>query len=312
MKNKLIVVAGPTATGKSDLGIKLAHQFNGEIISADSRQVYKGMDLGTGKVKTEPTEKTNDLEKKLGQCLSGNVVHYLLDVADPKKEIFNMAKFQNLAYQAIDLILSKDKLPFLVGGTMLYIDAVVEGFSSVGKKDESLRKDLQSKSLSDLKEILKKIDQRSFNRLDINNKYRLIRAIETKRLTGKSFLDAKTKSAPNFDYLKLVLNPFSREKLYQQIDKRVDIRLEEGMVEEIKQLHKNGLSYNRMDKLGLEYRYISRYLKGELKKDEMTKILKEKTHGYARRQLTWWRNDKEAIWIKSYDEAERRVINFIN
>ncbi len=311
-KSKLVVIAGPTASGKSDLGIKLAKKFNGEIISTDSRQVYKGMDLGTGKVETEPVKDIGKLEKRLGKCLSEDVVHYLLDVVEPKEEIFNMAKFQKLANQAIELIFSKGKLPFLVGGTMLYIDAVVKGYSSPGKRDRQLREELQVKDLEELQEMLEDIDPKASKNIDVDNKYRLIRAIETKKLTGKSFVEAKDKQAPGFESLKLVLNPFSRERLYGRIDKRVDIRIDKGMVEEVERLHESGLSYDRMERMGLEYRYISRYLKGELKKQEMIEVLKNKTHGYARRQLTWWRNDDSAIWIKDYDQAKEKIEDFIN
>jgi len=308
---KVIVIAGPTASGKSDLGIRLAKKYQGEIISVDSRQVYQGMDLGTGKVQTEPVDDASKLERKLGMCLSEGVVHYLLDVVDPREETFNMAKFQKLAYQAINLIFSKNRLPFLVGGTMLYIDAVVKGYNTPGKKDESLRKDLQSKSLKELQQILKKIDKETCKNIDISNKYRLIRAVETKELIGEGFNKAKDRISPEFESLKLVLNPFSRKKLYKRIDERVDIRLEKGMIEEVMQLNKSGLNYESMEKMGLEYRYISRYLRGELDKQKMTDILKNKTHAYARRQLTWWRNDNQAVWIKNFQQAKKQIEEFI-
>lgn len=311
MSRKLVVIAGPTAAGKSDLGIKLAKEYQGEIISADSRQVYIGMDIGTGKVETEPADEASKIEQRLGKCFSQGVVHYLLDVADPKQEFFNMAKFQELAQEAIELIYSKDKLPLVVGGTMLYIDALVKGYSSPGKKDKDLRKELEDKSLAELQEILKSIDAKSYSQIDIDNQYRLIRAIETKKLTNRSFVESKTKKKPDFDSLKLVFNPYQREELYQRIDQRVDLRIEQGMIKEVKKLHQQGLSWQRMEKFGLEYRYISRYLRGQLKKSEMIEILKNKTHAYARRQLSWWRNDDKAIWISDYAQAKKELDKFI-
>jgi tRNA dimethylallyltransferase len=308
--NKLIVITGPTASGKSDLGIELANKYDGEIISADSRQVYRDMDIGTGKVETQPAKQVSKLEHKLGKCLSGGVTHYLLNVSDPRKEIFNMHKFQKLANEAIDLIFSKNKLPFLVGGTMLYIDAVVKGYSSPGSKKDDLRKKLEGKSNGELLEILKEIDKKAYSRIDKNNRYRILRAIEVKKGTGKSFFESQGKKKPDFDYLKLVLS-MDRDKLYDRIDRRVDIRVDKGMIDEVKRLNDSGLSYERMEKFGLEYRYISRYLQGELKKDKMIKILKNKTHGYARRQLTWWRNDESAIFIDNINEADREISKFI-
>ncbi len=311
MKNrKVVVVTGPTASGKSSLGIKLAKEFNGEIISADSRQVYRRMDLGTGKVKREKITKLNFQERRLGKCFSEGVVHYLLDIVDPRKEQFNMVKFQRLAQEAIELIFSQKKTPLIVGGTMLYIDALIKGFQSPGSSDLKLREELESKPIKKLLKALKELDPEIYNKIDRENRYRSIRAIEIKRLTGKSFFTAQQEKKPDFNSLILVISR-PRKELYQSIDQRVGQRIDQGMIREIRELHNWGLGWREMERFGLEYRFLSRYLRNMLSKEKAIERLKYQSHRYARQQLVWWRQNKRAVWVKSFSEAKRLVRDFL-
>lgn len=309
--NKVIVITGPTASGKSGLAIKVAKDFNAEIISVDSRQVYQKMDLGTGKVAIEQIPDLSPKEKKLGRCLSEGVVHYLLDIADPRKTRITMASFKELADQAIDLVFSKNKLPILAGGTMLYLDAIVKGYQAPVSQDKKLRSRLEKQTLKQLLATLKEIDPKTYKEIDKKNKYRLIRAIETMELTGKSFSKAQSMNKPDYTVLKLCLT-LPRKELYQIIDQRVDTRVKQGMIKEIKDLHDWGLSWNKMDKFGLEYHYLSQYLQGKLSKTEALEQLKFKTHQFAKKQLTWWRKDPKIININNYSKAKVLIAKFLS
>ncbi|MCX6723740.1 MAG: tRNA (adenosine(37)-N6)-dimethylallyltransferase MiaA [Candidatus Staskawiczbacteria bacterium] len=291
---KLIVILGPTASGKTDLSIKLAKKFNGEVISADSRQVYKGMDVGTGKV----TKK----EMK-------GVPHYLLDVANPKK-IFTVVQYQKLALTAIKKIQKKNKIPFLVGGTGFYIQSIVDGaVIPEVKPDWKLRKRLEKKPVEELFEMLEKLDNRRALIIDKNNPRRLIRALEIV-LSTKQPVPAVFQNKPNFDVLTLGINK-TKEDLVELIGKRLLRRLNNGMIEEVKKLHKSGVSWKRLEEFGLEYRFVAQYLQNKITYQEMAdKIQKESEH-YAKRQMTWFKRDKKTHWIKNYTEAKKLVENFL-
>lgn len=280
METKVLVILGPTATGKSSLAIKLAKKFNGEIISADSRQVYKGLDIGTGKV--TPKEMRG-------------VRHHLLDVASPK-EIFTVAEYQKLANRAIEKILSSGKLPIICGGTGLYIDSIVSGktFPEV-PPNLVLRKQLEKKSTSQLFALLKKLDPRRAKEIDANNPRRLIRAIEiAKKLGSVPRLEAQPPS--QYKVLKIGLN-LPADKLKKKIAIRLFARIREGMIGEAKRLHQNGLSWKRMNSLGLEYRYLAKYLNSKISKEEMTTRLQNEIWHYAKRQMTWFKRDKNVKWF---------------
>ena len=271
---KIVAIVGPTAVGKSSYAVKYALKHNGEVISADSRQVYKGLDIGTGKI----TKK-----EMLG------VKHYLLDVANPRKQ-FNVEQYKKLAQEAINEIVSKGKLPIICGGTGFYIDAVVKNISYPDvPHNKFLRKKLKIKSAVELFETLKRVDQKfaiSLNNSEKNNKHRLIRFIEIVTKLGHVPKIKSGESLYNVKWIKLEL---PKEKLIKRINKRLSNRLEAGMVEEVRNLHKNGLSWKRMEELGLEYRYISRYLRGLISKEEMIKKLQTEIWRYAKRQMGWFR-----------------------
>lgn len=293
-KPKIIVVLGPTASGKSELAVKLAHRFNGEIISADSRQVYKGLDIGTGKIPRE------SMEVELPYIYKG-IRHHLLDVVSPKKT-FTVSQYQKLAKKALADILKRGKIPIICGGTGLYIDSIISGakFPEVPPQPK-LRKKLEKFSTEELFQKLQKLDCRRAKNIDKNNRRRLIRALEIILMTK---LPVPPFSAAT-DYNALLIGiKKSPEELKKLIKKRLLKRLKIGMIEEVKNLHdKQSLSWKRLDNLGLEYRYISRYLRGLITKKEMIELILKESWQYAKRQMTWFKKDKNIIWIKRPSEA---------
>lgn len=295
-KQKLIVILGPTASGKTDLSLRLAKKFNGEIISADSRQIYKGMDIGTGKI----TKK----EMK-------GIPHYLLDVVSPKRN-FSVAQYQKLTLKTIDKILKKRKIPFLVGGSPFYIYSVVEGwiFPEL-KPDWELRKKLDKKSSQELFDILKKKDPRRAKKIERKNKRRLIRAIEIAEKLGKVPLLRKN---TQFEYLLIGIKK-PKEELENLIRKRLLKRLKQGMINEVKRLKKNNVSWKRLENFGLEYRWIAIYLQNKINYQEMVKKLQKDTEHFAKRQMTWFKKDKRIKWIpftqNHYKWSEKLIREFL-
>lgn len=295
-ESKIIVILGQTSTGKSDFAVEVAKQINGEIISADSRQVYKGMDLGTGKI----------TKKEMG-----GVPHHLLDVVSPKK-VFSVDDFQKLANKKIEEIIEKGNVPIICGGTGFYIDTLINK-TSLPKipPNEKLRKKLSNKTTQELFKMLKKLDEKKSKVIDKKNKVRLIRAIEIARVLGKvpqfptkSFLVEQNKSATNFEVLKIGLE-LPPETLKERIYNRIIVRIKKGMLQEIKNLHDKGISWKRMDQLGLEYRYGALFWQKKLKKDETIEKLNTKTWHYAKRQKTWFKRDKNTIWINPLKNSEK-------
>ncbi len=285
--NKLLVIVGPNASGKSDLAVKLAKKFNGEVVSADSRQVYKGMNIGTGKITKKEMQ---------------GIPHHLLDIASPKRR-FSVAQFQKKAIETIKKIQKKGKLPILCGGTGFYIQAVVEGIVIPEvKPDWALRKKLEKKTCEQLYQQLKKLDPRRAKTIDKKNKRRLIRAIEIILKTKKRIPSLKKRVI--FDTLIIGIKR-DKEELKKRIKKRLLRRLKEGMIEEVKNLHKSGVSWKRLEELGLEYRYIALYLQGKLDYKEMVAQLQKAIENYAKRQMTWFKRDKRILWVKKYKEAQK-------
>lgn len=314
---KLIAIVGPTASGKTDLGIKLAKNINGQIVSIDSRQVYKGMDIGTAKAEGKIDKKKciniklDQKTKKICPFVSENINHWMIDIANPIKESVTVTQFQDITYQIIFKLFSKNITPILVGGSMMYMDAILNGYI-FPKTSLKLREELSKYSHKKLLQELKKIDKLSYDRIDKKNKRRVLRALESYLLNRTSHLNYKKKQ-PKFDYLMLGID-VPRKELYGKIDQRVDERFAQGMIDEVYTLHKKGLSYKKMYDFGLEYRYISQYLKGEISKTAMMQKLKYKIHAFARRQLTWWRKNKKIIWLKKdknlFSNAKKYIKNF--
>ncbi|HOK00777.1 MAG TPA: tRNA (adenosine(37)-N6)-dimethylallyltransferase MiaA [Candidatus Pacearchaeota archaeon] len=292
-KKKIIVILGPTASGKSDLAIKLAQKFNGEIISADSRQVYKGLDIGSGKIKKEEMKE---------------IPHYLLDVASPKRR-FSVSKYQKLSLKAIEKIFKKNKIPIICGGSGFYIQSVIDGIKIPEvKPNYKLRKELSKKTPDELYQMLKKLDKNRAESIDRKNSRRLIRAIE---------IAIELKKVPKLEkhplpYPVLILGiKKEKEELKKLIKKRLLKRLDEGMVDEVKNLYKNKVSFKKLEEFGLEYRYIAFYLQEKMTYDEMVKSLQKEIEHYAKRQMTWFKKDNRIIWTKNYKEAEKLVKDFL-
>ncbi|MDD5221401.1 MAG: tRNA (adenosine(37)-N6)-dimethylallyltransferase MiaA [Candidatus Pacebacteria bacterium] len=290
---KVIVIAGPTASGKSDLAVWLAKKIRGEIISADSRQVFKGMDIGTGKITKKEMQ---------------SIPHYLLDIASPKKR-FTVTRFQKLANQAINSILKKNKIPIICGGTGFYIQSVIDGliFPQV-KPDLSLRKQLEKQSAKQLFSLLKKKDAKRARIIDKDNKRRLIRALEIAIKTNNPIPELKKQN--NFDILFLGIKK-DKEELQKRIEKRLLKRLDQGMIKEVKKLKASGISYKKLYDFGLEYRYLSLFLQNKITYQEMVSLLQKEIEKYAKRQITWFKKDKRIIWIKNKKEMLSLVKNFI-
>lgn len=288
---KIITVVGTTASGKSDLGIVLAKKFNGEIVSCDSRQVYKGLDLGTGKVTLEE---------------QNEVKHHLLDIKKPNEK-FSLAEYQKLAYRSINDILARKKVPFLVGGTGLYSRAVTEGYNLSEEEDNpALREEINGMKTEEIVEKLKSLGEDVPEGLSPRH---LSRRLE-KALKGV----AATQNKQIYDYLQLI-PVFPRDVLYNRIELRLDARLDAGMVEEVKRLKEQGATDEFLEGLGLEYRYTNRFLNGEYTfEDYRDTLLKEIRH-FAKRQITWFKKEKNAVSLDMTGDylsvAEDLVKNFL-
>ncbi len=275
-KPKLIVVAGTNASGKSALGVALAEKYNAEIISADSRQVFRGFDLGSGKITPEEMR---------------GVRHHLIDVCGAG-DFFSMHDFQKLAYRAIEDILSRGKLPMIVGGTGLYIASVTDGYvMSDREPDLAYRDELEKLETPDLYRML--LEKVPDIQVDAKNRNRVMRILE-KLHDGDDHLPHKD---PRYDCLKLGVT-WDRETLKARIDERLEKRMQQGMVDEVKSLLNQGASVEFMNKLGLEYRYITQYLTGEIASEaEMCTQLSLAIKRFAKRQMTWFRREKDMHWL---------------
>ncbi len=291
---KLIVVVGQTASGKSALAVLLARRFDGEIISADSRQVYRGLNIGTGKITKREMR---------------GVPHHLLDVADPRIS-YSAGQYKKDAEKILRYIVIKGKLPIIVGGTGFYIDALLGTVSLPEvQRDTALRRRLSKKSAAELFIMLKKLDAKRARDIDRNNPVRLIRAIEIAKMLGAT---PKIKPQSHYEVLKIGLK-ISDAKLEKNIHTRLTARMRAGMIAEVKRLHANGLSWKRMEALGLEYRYLARYLQGKNTREELLRCIATESVRYAKRQMRWFKRDLSIIWIDSAHkaEAERKVKEFL-
>jgi tRNA dimethylallyltransferase len=291
----IVVVLGPTASGKSDLAVKLARKFNGEVVSADSRQVYKGLDIGSGKITKREMR---------------GVKHHLLDVA-PARSVFTASRYRTLARRAVRDILRRGKLPIVAGGTGFYVDVMLYD-TTIPKvaPNAKLRAKLEKKTNAELFARLAKLDPRRASEIDQDNKPRLVRALEIVISTGKP-VPAIGSKPPVFNALKMGIKAPSRT-LKRKIHLRLAKRLKQGMLREVEKLHDNGLPWKRLDDLGLEYRFVSRHLRQMISRKEMIAYIEKESWRYAKRQMTWWRRGKDISWIKNSKEATELSEKFLS
>lgn len=299
---KIVVILGPTASGKTDLGIALAKKFNGEIISADSRQVYKKMSIGTAKPEGKWTK------DKSAYVVEG-IPHFMMDIVDPGTD-FSLADFKTQAISHINDILRRGKLPIIVGGTGLYIWALVDNLD-IPKVEphKKLRQEMEKEPLSKLVAQLKKIDPESAKQIDLNNPRRVLRALEVFITSGESFFKQRTKSDPLYDALEIGINP-PRAELYKRIGARVDQQIKDGLVEEVTKLVKQKYGWNLPSMSGIGYKQIGYFLRGEKTLPEAIEILKRDTRRYAKKQMTWFKRDNRIHWLDkpNIKEAEKLFI----
>lgn len=288
-REKILAICGPTAIGKTGFAIRLAKRFDGEVISADSRQVYKGMDLGTGKVTEEEKE---------------GIKHYLIDVADPK-EHFSVFDFCRLARRALTEILEKGKLPIVCGGTGLYIKTFIEGhLLPKVPPNWQLREKLEKESLESLQEKLRQLDVDKWQRMnasDRSNPRRLVRALEIIETTGKPMPLIEKDPSNDPDVLQIGLEA-PKDFLRERIKQRLMARLEQGMIKEIEDLHQKGVSWERLESFGLEYRWLALFLERKKTDEEMVNGLYLDIVSFAGRQMTWFKKDDKIHWFDISDQ----------
>lgn len=287
----LITILGPTASGKTKLAVSLAQKFHGEIISADSRQVYKGMDIGTGK----------DLKEYL------DIPHHLIDVIDPSQE-YNLFEYATEFKRSFSDISTRNKLSFLVGGTGMYLDAILSRYKlTIAKSDENARRELENKPERELIALLKSFDKSLHNTTDLSDRQRLIRAIEIARATEQGEAQFQW---PNCRPLVIGIR-LPREIQKARITARLKARFDEGMIDEVKQLHQSGVSWDKLHFFGLEYRFIAQHLQGELSYNDMFQKLNSAIHAFSKQQNKWFRNIEKKghsiLWLDADESMEARA-----
>ncbi|MFA5990643.1 MAG: tRNA (adenosine(37)-N6)-dimethylallyltransferase MiaA [Candidatus Doudnabacteria bacterium] len=300
--SRILILVGPTSSGKSELAVQLAKKFHGEIISADSRQIYKGMDLGTGKV----PGKWNLSNKSYPTYIYKSIPHHLIDFQNPARQ-YSASRFQTVARKKIAQIIKRGVVPIICGGTAHWIDAVIynQTLPEV-KPNTKLRAKLEKQSAEALFKRLIRLDPVRASNIDKFNKRRLIRALEIVISTGRpvaplgavlSSPDASGEPKGRYPTLWLGVN-LPQKDLYQKIDARLKQRFKAGMINEVTQLHKSGLSFKRLESFGLEYKFISLFLQKKISREELVIQLSFAIKHYSKRQMTWWKRNQEIIWIK--------------
>lgn len=292
--NKIIVILGPTSSGKSSVAIELAREFDGEIISADSRQIYRGLDIGTGKVTKE--------EQALAK-------HHMIDIVSPMTN-FSAAQFKKKSEKIIKTILKRGKIPIICGGTGFWIKALVDDvvYPEV-KPDYKLRAELEKKSIEELLLLLKEQDTRRAESIDKKNKVRLIRALEICSVLGK--VPTITNNQNKYQFLQVGID-LPKEKLHQNIEKRLRLRFDEGMISEVEKLHKEKkISWKKMESFGLGYLWIAKYFQKQLPEKELFEKIFQAEKDYAKRQMTWFEKDKRIIWLETSKSIKETAKDFL-
>ncbi len=306
---KVIALVGPTASGKTDWSLRLAQKYNGEIISADSRQVYKKMNIGTAKPTGEWRWHAgwNGLRRTY-YC--EDIPHHLMDFLDPGKQ-FTAAEFRDRAIKYIKLTLKNESLPMIVGGTGLYVSALVDNlYIPRVLPNKKLRKGLEEKTAEELVQLLHNFDPASAKKIDPHNKRRLIRALEVCILSDRPFSEQQKRGEPMFQFLQIAPE-LSRELLYERIEKRIDTMIEQGLLGEVEALIKQKYAWDLPSMSGVGYRQLRSHIEGTKSLEQTIEELKRDTRQFARRQLTWFRRDKNIHWCKTYEEAEKLIQQFL-
>jgi tRNA dimethylallyltransferase len=296
---KICILAGPTAVGKTDISLALARNLCGEIISADSAQVYRHMNIGTAKLTKDEMQ---------------GIRHYMLDVVDPDED-FSVAQFRDRTEEYIKDINARGRLPIITGGTGLYINSLIDNLDFTRSiSDEEFRQEMQqlaeSKGSEHVHSMLEKVDPLSFKRLHPNDLRRTIRALEVYKATGKPisyFQEESKKQPPRYEYAYITLT-MDRAKLYDRIEQRVDKMMAEGLAEEVEGLLRMGYGRELTSMQALGYKEIAAYLQGEMSREEAVRILKRDTRHYAKRQLTWFRRDSRIFWVNTDNFYSREIL----
>lgn len=307
MQSKLLIICGPTSTGKTSLGLSLAKKFNGEILSADSRQVYRGMDIGTGKDLPGGARLKTPWFKNFGYYETGAIRVWGYDLADPKRD-FSVAQYLKFADKIIADIKKRGKLPIVIGGTGLYIKAVVDGIPTAEiPRNESLRKHMGKKKAEELFEILARLDPiraGGMNASDRQNPRRLIRAVEVATSNKKLTVDSRRLTVDSF-FIGLTAPP---EILFSRINTRVEKRVNEGVEEEVKKLLKRGVKWNSQAMTSMGYGVWKDYFEGKITKEELINKWVDQEKGYTRRQLVWFKKDKRVIWFNATEKNFQKKV----
>ncbi len=290
---KIVVIFAPTASGKSDLAIRIAQEKNGEIVSADSRQIYRGMDIGTAKEPLDKNQAGFEPDREIKYFYYGlvrKIPHYMIDIVDPN-EAYTLANYQKDAAKVIDNILERKRLPILVGGTGLYIQAIAQNLKiPKAKPDLKLRRKLNDKDIKELAEIYYKLDPDGFKDIDLNNKRRLIRAIEVTKLTNIPYSRQVKKNKPKYN-IEMIDIGMDRAKLYEIINQRVDDMVDGGLINEVKNLIKK-YPQNLPAFTGIGYKEFIEYLNKAIAKEEAIELIKRNSRRYAKRQMTWMKREE--------------------
>ena len=299
--NKIIIISGPTGVGKTNISLKLAERIGGEIISADSMQVYKGFDIGSAKIMPDQMK---------------GIKHHLIDILDPISENFDVALFQKLASKAIEEICARNKVPIIVGGTAFYIQALLYGIDFTQEDhDDSYREYLSGFDNEKLFEMLKETDPEYADSTHMNNRKRVIRALEYYNFTGIKFSEYNRKQTEKkavYDYLYFVLDD-KRETIYDNINKRVDIMVKDGLLNEAKRLYDMNIPPNSNARVGIGYKEMFDHLEGKISFDEAVELIKLNSRHYAKRQLTWLRHEDDTIFIRKdeFDHNDEKMTAFM-
>ena len=327
----LIIILGPTSSGKTEMSLRLAKKYNGEIVNADSRQIYQEMEIGTGSPiisrwfhspeglwNQNATQKDSTAQTRLWNHqdfqnnkidIINNIPHHLFNIKKPNQK-FSLSRYKKLAIKTIDNIHKRDKIPILVGGTGLYISSIVDNLEiPEAPPSKEIRERLEKHTEKYLYKRLEKIDIKSAETIGPANKRKLIRALEVFELTGKPFSFQRTRGKPLFNVLQIGIKT-DREQLYKKIDARVDEMIKQGLIEETKKLSKKYKS-ELPAMSGIGYFEISSYLKKETSLEDAIQKMKFRTHQYARRQMTWFRRDERISWVKNYQESNKLIKDFL-